>query len=205
LSVTPVLCSTFLAAAPHGTCGAQVTTASPALFRSAKDLMPLGLPGATAMASLFVANTVAWPSITPPWLALSIVAWSAEAKTSAFAPLVSCCTRVDEPAKLNFTVVPGCWASNSLPSAVNDSVSDAAANTVSVPPPAFPAPLGAGAVTDAPGCVLGSSELLHAPANRATAATARASCDNRGFAIRTPEKRFFIDFLPVFPPRHWSP
>jgi hypothetical protein len=175
--------------------------------------MLFGLPGATAMTSLFVANTVAWPSTTPPWTALSMVAWSAAAKTSAFAPLSSCCTRVDEPAKLNFTVVPGCWASNSLPSAVNDSVSDAAANTVSVPPPpAFPAPLGAGAVTDAPGCVLGSSELLHAPANRATAATARASCDNRGFAssrgLRHPDPRkasFFIYFLPVSPPRQWSP
>jgi hypothetical protein len=142
-----------------------------------------------------------------------MLAWSAEAKTSAFAPLVSCWTRPDEPAKLNFTVTPECWASNSLPSAVNDSVRDAAANTVSVPVPASPVPLGAGAVTDdPPDCVLGSSELLHAPANRATAATARASCDNRGFApgreLRHPDPRkarFFIDFLPVFPPRQWSP
>jgi hypothetical protein len=35
--------------------------------------------------------------------------------------------------KLNFTVVPGWAASNCLPRVVNDSVNEAAANTVTVP------------------------------------------------------------------------
>ena len=61
-----------------------------------------------------------------------MVASLAEAKTSAGAPLTICCARSDEPAKLNLTVTPGLSVSNCLPSAVNVSVSEAAANTVSV-------------------------------------------------------------------------
>ena len=61
-----------------------------------------------------------------------IVASLAAAKTSAGAPLTICWARSDEPAKLNLTVTPGWSVSNCLPSAVNVSVSDAAASTVSV-------------------------------------------------------------------------
>ncbi|GAA1019076.1 hypothetical protein GCM10009565_02240 [Amycolatopsis albidoflavus] len=68
-------------------------------------------------------------------------------------------------------------------------MSEAAANTVSVPPP------GAGADAEpAPWLELGWSPELQAPANNAIAAvpaTARAS--------------FFIWILPGFPPRRWSP
>ena len=56
-----------------------------------------------------------------------IVASLAAAKTSAGAPLTICWARSDEPAKLNLTVTPGWSVSNCLPSAVNVSVSDAAA------------------------------------------------------------------------------
>src|SRR5262249_39580602 len=79
-----------------------------------------------------VANTVGAPSITPPWVALSMLAWSADANTSAGAPLVSCWTSVDEPWKLYLIVTPGCAASNCGLMALKDSVSDAGANTVSV-------------------------------------------------------------------------
>ena len=61
-----------------------------------------------------------------------IVASLAAAKTSAGAPLTICCARSDEPAKLNLTDTPGWSVSNCLPSALNVSVSDAAASTVSV-------------------------------------------------------------------------
>ena len=61
-----------------------------------------------------------------------IVASLAAANTSAGAPLTICWARSDEPPKLNLTVTPGWSVSNCLPSAVNDSVSDAAASTVSV-------------------------------------------------------------------------
>ena len=65
--------------------------------------------------------------------------WLAEAKTSAGAPCAMLSARAELAAKLNRTVTPGCAASNCLPSVPNDSVSDAAAKTVTVPdrPPAL--------------------------------------------------------------------
>src|SRR5438034_5689499 len=57
----------------------------------------------------------------------------AEANTSAGAPLLICVARVELAPKLNFTVSPGLAVSNSLPSCVNVSLSDDAANTVIVP------------------------------------------------------------------------
>lgn len=92
-----MLFSTFCVAEPQGTCFAQTTTVSPGLARSAKVLMPFGLPLATAMASLLVANTAGRPSITPLWVALVMVVSSAEANTSALAPLSSFCTSAEEP------------------------------------------------------------------------------------------------------------
>src|SRR4249919_350274 len=54
----------------------------------------------------------------------------AEAKTSAGAPDVICIASAELAAKLNVTFTPGLSVSNCRPSVVNDSVSDAAANTV---------------------------------------------------------------------------
>ena len=56
--------------------------------------------------------------------------WLAEANTSAGAPDVIWVASAELPAKLKVTVVPGFAASKALPIAVNDSFSDAAANTV---------------------------------------------------------------------------
>ena len=49
------------------------------------------------------------------------------ANTSAGAPSLICCASADEPAKLNVHRDAGCSASKSLPSSVNASVSEAAA------------------------------------------------------------------------------
>src|SRR5215467_7889000 len=57
----------------------------------------------------------------------------AAANTSAGAPPVMLAASVSLPPKLKTTFVPGCCVWNSLPSAWNVSVSDAAANTVTVP------------------------------------------------------------------------
>src|SRR3954468_7768141 len=57
--------------------------------------------------------------------------WSAEAKTSAGAPFSICVRSSWEPVRLKSTLVPGCWASNCLPSSANDSRSEEAAKTVS--------------------------------------------------------------------------
>src|SRR4249919_3100717 len=54
----------------------------------------------------------------------------AEAKTSAGAPDVICIASAELAAKLNVIFTPGLAVSNCWPSVVNDSVSDAAANTV---------------------------------------------------------------------------
>src|SRR4029453_9667851 len=54
----------------------------------------------------------------------------AEAKTSAGAADVICIASAELAAKLNVTFTPGLAVSNCWPSVVNDSVSDAAANTV---------------------------------------------------------------------------
>jgi hypothetical protein len=57
----------------------------------------------------------------------------AEANTSAGAPELIWVARAELAAKLNVTFVPGFAASNCFPSSVNDSVSEAAANTVMSP------------------------------------------------------------------------
>ena len=59
----------------------------------------------------------------------------AEAKTSAGAPASICVRRVRELAKLKVTSVPGLADSKAAPISEKASVSDEAANTVSVPGP----------------------------------------------------------------------
>ena len=68
---------------PHGTGGAQTTTINPGLSRSAKEVMFLGLPGATAMTRVFDAKLTGSPASRPALAALSMFVVSAEANTSA--------------------------------------------------------------------------------------------------------------------------
>src|SRR5438270_12528250 len=63
----------------------------------------------------------------------------AVAITLAGAPCCTCCTRSDDAANENVTCAPWWADSYALPMAVNASVSDDAANTVTSPEPA-PAP-----------------------------------------------------------------
>ena len=62
-----------------------------------------------------------------------MLAVSAEAKTSAGAPWVICCTSADEASKLKVTLASGLAAVKAAPISLNASVSDAAANTVMSP------------------------------------------------------------------------
>src|SRR5215207_1369795 len=94
--------------------------------------MAAGFAGGTAIAMTFVAK--AFHEVAPPacttW---SMVVWLAEANTSAGAPWLICWASADEAPKLGVTVTPGWAPSNCLASVVNDSCSDAAAKTVTVP------------------------------------------------------------------------
>ena len=113
------------------------------------------------------------------------VTWSmffgaAEANTSAGAPWLICWASAELPAKLNITFTPGCAASKSLPSWVNVPVSDAAANTVTVPDTEAPC------WTTADGEAAGVSSPQPARVSAATAASA-ASAVRRN--IRPPGSR----------------
>ena len=89
--------------------------------------MPSGLSGATAICRVLVANSWgSWPS-SPSAVSFSMLATSAEAKTSAGAPSWICATRSDDPPKLNSTSTPSCSASNSSPICSKVLVSEAAA------------------------------------------------------------------------------
>src|SRR6266508_2467264 len=96
-------------------------------------VMPFGLPGSTMMASEFVANVCGSSPLLPASVSLSMFFWSADANTSAGAPSLIWPTRSDDAAKLNVTSASGYSDSNASPIAVNESVSDAAANTVMSP------------------------------------------------------------------------
>src|SRR4051812_29884688 len=58
---------------------------------------------------------------------------SAEANTSAGAPWRICATSVDEASKSKVTLLAGCSRVKAVPISSNDSVSEAAANTVMLP------------------------------------------------------------------------
>ena len=62
----------------------------------------------------------------------SIASWSAEAKTSAGAPLAICVTSTSDAAKLKLTFTPGCGASKALPMSRKALVRLAAAETRSL-------------------------------------------------------------------------
>jgi hypothetical protein len=73
------------------------------------------------------------PEASHASVTIFIVIGLAAANTSAGAPPVMLAARESLPPKLKVTFVPGCSFSNSLPSSVNVSFSEAAANTVTVP------------------------------------------------------------------------
>ena len=81
------------------------------------------------MVSLLEAKGVGSPSMRPSTTALSIVAASAGAKTSAGAPLASWLYRSAEPAKLNSISRPGFSAVNCRPISVKARFSEDAAKT----------------------------------------------------------------------------
>ena len=131
--VVPVAFSTVSVAAPQGTCGAQTTTFTPGLARSAKELIDAGLDGGTAISRTFVAKLAGVPSTSFASVSLAMFLVSAEAKTSAGAPWVIWVTRSEDPAKFSVILVPGFFASKSLASSVKVAFSDAAAKTVMLP------------------------------------------------------------------------
>ena len=59
--------------------------------------MPAGLPGGTAISSVFEAKVTGSDPIRSSAVSLSMLASSAVAKTSAGAPSWICATRSDEP------------------------------------------------------------------------------------------------------------
>ncbi len=85
------------------------------------------------MTNVFDAKFVGLPVSKPALLTVSIWAVSAEANTSAVAPCASWVARSEEPANSNSTPRPGFWALNCWPIWVNAGLSDAAANTVTLP------------------------------------------------------------------------
>src|SRR5882757_7179398 len=132
LTVRCALVNTAAAVVPHGTCSWHSATLTPDLARSASLVTRPGLLGGTAISIVFTAN-VADPVALPLSVTSFMFLVDADAKTSAGAPWLIWVARVELAPKLKVTLAPGCAASNCLPSVVNDSVSDAAANTVIEP------------------------------------------------------------------------
>src|SRR5947207_12423323 len=108
--------------------------------------MCFGLPGATAISSLFRANVL---GVSTKLASTSFCMFfvSADANTSAGAPCWIWVTSACDPAKLYVNDNPGALVANVDFSLLNASVSDAAANTLSDP------------VSNAPGVVLDEVEL----------------------------------------------
>src|SRR5256884_9869392 len=127
---TPALASASTPSFPHGTSGAHSTKLI--LEKSARLFTFLGFPLATMMASLLWANTLG-PVALPASVTFFMLAWSAEANTSAGAPLLAWVASADEASKLKVTLLPGCLPSKAVPSSLNDSLSEAAARTVRLP------------------------------------------------------------------------
>ena len=65
--------------------------------------MPSGLPGATMISSELVAKTSGAPEMPPASTTFCMLAWSAEAKTSAGAFSSICWASADEAPKLRVT------------------------------------------------------------------------------------------------------
>jgi hypothetical protein len=85
------------------------------------------------MTSWFLAKVAGGPAPSPASATVFIVAGLAAAKTSAGAPEVICVASPELPPNENLTETDGLYCSNSVPIRVNDSVSEAAASTVTGP------------------------------------------------------------------------
>ena len=128
----------------------------------------------------------------PASVTVFMFAGAAEANTSAGAPWLICVASAELPAKLNLTVAPGLAASKSLPIRVNDSVSDAAANTLTVP--VTPALLLPG--DDLAACWPPPQPARASTAKAATAGSQRVLIRTSFLCCRRPERSA--------PPRPWS-
>src|SRR6185295_10548631 len=162
---------------PHGTSGAQSTKLI--LAKSARLFTFLGFPLATMMASLLWVNTLG-PVALPVSVTFFMLAWSAEANTSAGAPLLAWVASADEASKLKVTLLPGCFASKAAPSSLNDSLSEAAARTVRFPAEAAVVAV-ALVLVDADSFGLSSPQA--APRPRTSVSTSARPSDERRRAI----------------------
>ena len=90
-------------------------------------MIPAGLPGGVAISRVLDAKSCGSSACRSSAVSLSMLAVSAEAKTSAGAPSWIWETRSEEPPKLNSTVTPSCSSSNSVPISSKVFVSEAAA------------------------------------------------------------------------------
>ena len=113
--VTLALLSASRAVNPHGAVVTHSETTL-ALFKSAREWMPSGLPGLVTISSELRAKITGFPSMSPAVWTVFIVSVSAEAKTSAGAPCWIWVASVPEDPKLNVIVVPGWAAWNCSPS-----------------------------------------------------------------------------------------
>lgn len=102
-------------------------------MRSFREEILSGLPGRVAISSWLRTKVAGVPVASPASVTIFIVLGLAEANTSAGAPPVMLAARESLPPKLKVTFVPGWAFSNSLPRVVKLSLSEAAANTVTVP------------------------------------------------------------------------
>ncbi|MCY1373511.1 hypothetical protein D9M69_607930 [compost metagenome] len=77
--------------------------------RSFRDVMPALLSAGTISTTWLAAKSTREAGLTAfSSTALSMAFWSADAKTSAGAPLTICCSSTSEAPKFRITLVPGC-------------------------------------------------------------------------------------------------
>src|SRR5258705_1505891 len=133
LTLTPAFRSDSRAYLPAGTVGAARTTMSPGFARSARPVIPLGFPVATAICSRLLTKAAGAPSVSFASTTFCMLVSSADANTSAVAPLLICVSSGDDDPKLKTYWVPGFFSLSSSPAFLNASVSDEPANTVMLP------------------------------------------------------------------------
>ena len=107
---------------------------TPGLARSARPVMPWGLPFRTRMVSTLRAIGNASPTL-PAEIGFTMSASSPATKTSAGAPSSTCCASVEDSPKVKFetTFARGFFFSKAWPSAVKTSVNDDGAKTLRSP------------------------------------------------------------------------
>ncbi len=123
---------------------------------------------------------------SPGSVSLSMLAVSAEAKTSAGAPSMICCTSADEASKLNVALASGLASVKASPTAVNDSVSEAAANTVMSPSTAVAVVVAAAVVAAAvvAAAVVAAAVVAEDPSSSSPQAAARRARTATGMRSR---------------------